>query len=67
MGSQGESEVVSWGVQTCDAVDHLHNREPPIVYRDMKPSNIMIAPERSARIIDFGIVFLHAFCRGSSS
>lgn len=54
-GSQGESEVVSWGVQLCDALDYLHNRKPPIVYRDMKPSNIMITPEGLARIIDFGI------------
>ncbi|BDR52705.1 hypothetical protein KIM372_06120 [Bombiscardovia nodaiensis] len=54
-GAQSEASVVSWGVQLCDALDYLHNRQPPIVYRDMKPSNVMVTPEGQARIIDFGI------------
>lgn len=55
-GRLDEATVTDWGFQIADVLDYLHNRQPPIVYRDLKPSNIMI-DGNSGRImlIDFGI------------
>lgn len=53
-GPQPEETVVDYGKQLCDVLGYLHSRVPPIIYRDMKPSNIMVLDGR-LRIIDFGI------------
>jgi len=37
-----ETDVVEWAIQICDVLNYLHNQEPSIIYRDIKPSNIMI-------------------------
>ena len=54
-GPQAENDVVDWGVQLCDVLDYLHNCTPPVVYRDMKPSNVMLKPNGLVQLIDFGI------------
>ena len=54
-GPQPEACVIEWGKQLCDVLYYLHNQNPPIIYRDMKPSNIMLKPEGFIKIIDFGI------------
>jgi serine/threonine protein kinase len=49
-------KVISWAMEVCDVLDYLHNYQPePIVFRDMKPSNIMIDHLERVRLIDFGI------------
>ncbi len=55
-GRIDEQNVTDWGIQIADVLDYLHNREMPIVYRDLKPANIMI-DGNSGRVmlIDFGI------------
>ncbi|MCC8141845.1 MAG: serine/threonine protein kinase [Lachnospiraceae bacterium] len=50
-----EKLVLNWAVQICDALNYLHSRKPPIIYRDMKPANIMLDSEGQIKIIDFGI------------
>lgn len=48
-------DVIEWAKQLCDVLEYLHTRKPPIIYRDMKPSNIMLRPDGSVMLIDFGI------------
>ena len=53
-GAQPEEFVVEWAKQLCDVLDYLHTRQPAIIYRDMKPSNVMLKPDGSVCLIDFG-------------
>ena len=51
-----EDEVVKYAVQICDVLEYLHGHQPqPIVFRDMKPSNIIVTAEGKLTLIDFGI------------
>ena len=54
-GAQPEEMVVNWAKQLCDALSYLHSQKPSIIYRDMKPANVMLKPEGNIKIIDFGI------------
>lgn len=53
-GAQPESYVVEWAKQLCDVLGYLHSRQPPIIYRDMKPANVMLKPDGNIMVIDFG-------------
>ena len=53
-GAQSQENVVEWAKQLCDVLGYLHSRKPPIIYRDMKPANIMLKPDGSITLIDFG-------------
>ena len=50
-----EATALNWSIQLCDALAHLHSHDPPIVFRDLKPSNIMLDHHDNIRLIDFGI------------
>ncbi|MFN8569100.1 MAG: serine/threonine-protein kinase [Kouleothrix sp.] len=55
-GPLPEERVARWAAQICDVLAYLHNRSPePVVFRDMKPSNVMVTPEERIVLIDFGI------------
>ena len=50
-----EEEVLEWGITVCDVLDYIHNLPRPIVFRDLKPDNIMINDKGELKLIDFGI------------
>ena len=54
-GAQAQDKVIEWAKQLCDVLNYLHSQDPPIIYRDMKPSNVMLKPEGTLKVIDFGI------------
>lgn len=53
-GAQSQEKVIGWAKELCSALDYLHSMNPPIIYRDMKPSNIMLKPDGKVKLIDFG-------------
>lgn len=53
-GAQSQEDVIQWAMQLCDVLGYLHSRIPPIIYRDMKPANIMLKPDGNVTLIDFG-------------
>lgn len=54
-GAQPQDAVIEWAKQLSEVLDYLHTRKPPVIYRDMKPANIMLKPDGTIRLIDFGI------------
>ncbi|GCE18924.1 serine/threonine-protein kinase [Dictyobacter kobayashii] len=48
-------QVLNWGDQLCDVLSYLHNHQPPIIFRDLKPSNVMLGENGHIYLIDFGI------------
>ena len=54
-GIQPVEQVVDWSKQICDALRYLHSYNPPYIYRDMKPGNVIIRPNGAIAIVDFGI------------
>lgn len=53
-GAQPVERVLDWGMQICEVFDYLHNQATPIIYRDMKPANLMLQPNGQLMMIDFG-------------
>jgi len=53
-GAQTQENVVIWSLQLCGILEYLHSRVPPIVYKDLKPSNVILKPEGKIVLIDFG-------------
>ena len=54
-GAQPQEVVIEWAKELCRVLDYLHTQNPPIIYRDMKPANIMLQPNGNIKLIDFGI------------
>ncbi len=58
-GAQPQEDVIEWAKQLCDVLHYLHTRTPAIIYRDMKPANVMLKPDGSISLIDFGTAREH--------
>ncbi|MGD2207389.1 MAG: serine/threonine-protein kinase, partial [Anaerolineae bacterium] len=56
-----QERIVDWALQVCDVLMYLHSHQPPVIFRDMKPGNLMLRSEGRIMVIDFGIakVFEH--------
>lgn len=55
-GFISEEQAITWGIELCDVLSYLHNHKPePIIFRDIKPSNVMINQENHVILVDFGI------------
>ncbi len=55
-GKVDELTVTKWSIDTCDVLDYIHSQVPPIIYRDLKPANLMIdARTNRIMLVDFGI------------
>ena len=48
-------EALNYAMQLCDVLDYLHRQDPPVVFRDLKPSNIILIPDGRIMLVDFGI------------
>ena len=53
---QPQDQVLRWAMQLCEVLHYLHTDKdhPPVIYRDMKPANIMLRPDDTIALIDFG-------------
>jgi outer membrane protein assembly factor BamB len=55
-GFLSEEQVLTWAIELCDVLDYLHKHKPDaIIFRDMKPSNVMINSNGDVLLVDFGI------------
>jgi serine/threonine-protein kinase len=53
-GGLPQDKVIKWGIQLAEVLGYLHSRTPQIIYRDMKPGNIMLQPNGKIKLFDFG-------------
>ncbi|GAB4442345.1 MAG: serine/threonine-protein kinase [Chloroflexi bacterium OHK40] len=52
------AEVLGWADQLCEVLEYLHRQTPPVIFRDLKPANVMLTPAGTLKLVDFGIARL---------
>jgi serine/threonine protein kinase len=58
-GPCSEQEVLNWLLPLMDVLQELHSRRPPVMHRDIKPGNIVLTPDNTAVLLDFGLTKLY--------
>jgi eukaryotic-like serine/threonine-protein kinase len=58
LGHMRVEEVLQVGMQLCEVLGYLHNCQPPVIFRDLKPANIIVSPQGRIYLIDFGLARL---------
>lgn len=51
-----ETMVLGWAAQLLDALEYMHEQNPPVLHRDIKPGNIKLTPRGAIKLVDFGLV-----------
>ncbi len=54
-GPANEVQALRWGLELAQVLDYLHRQEKPIIFRDLKPDNIILTDDRHIKLIDFGL------------
>lgn len=66
-GYAGEAQACAWAEQLLDILGYLHTRKTPVIYRDLKPQNIIVCPDGGLRLVDFGAAYRRDFGVGAEA
>ena len=66
-GTVSQGDAVRWAKQLSGVLYYLHNCDPPVIYRDLKPGNIMLKPDGNVVLFDFGIAREYKTCRANDT
>lgn len=64
-GPVGEAQGIAWAEELLSILEYLHNRKPPVIYRDLKPENMIVCPDRHLRLVDLGAACLKSYGQGA--
>ena len=56
-----EEQACAWAEQLLDILEYLHTRKTPVIYRDLKPDNIIVCPDGRLKLVDVGAAFRRSF------
>lgn len=63
-GGTGEERGYLWAMALLEILEYLHTRKPPVIYRDLKPQNIIVCPDKNLRLVDLGGACLKSYGEG---